>query len=113
MASNSDMMVDTMIHMNDLPNELINHILSFLSDKELFIIESVSKKWKSLANKAMERITEFNAKDFGNAFRVKDNFWYEINDNNIDTLKAILTKCPRIKYFNLECTLINGNNNFI
>ena len=113
MASHSDMMMDTMIDMNDLPNELMSHILSFLSDKELFIIESVSTKWKSLANKAMERITEFNMKNFGDAFEVDDVFCYEINDNNIDTLKVILTKCPNIKYFDWKYTLINGNINLI
>ena len=120
MSLDSDIMMDTMTHINDLPNELLNHIFSFLTDKQLFVIESVCKKWKNLANKAMERIIEFYPKDFCNAFdgQIYYNSYflvtsYEINDNNIETLKVILTKCPKIKHFYLFETLIKGNNSLI
>ena len=109
MASDSDIMVGTIIHINDLPNELLNDILSFLSDEQLFVIESVCKRWKNLANKAMERITELNPNNFRSTFD-KSHLSYIIDDSNIDTFKVILTKCPNIKYFDLHNTLIKGNN---
>ena len=107
----------------DNPNT-INIFENFIDMKFYYLIgennESVCqkwKKWKKCVDKSMEiRINEFYTSIFGNAFRVKpyqsknDIFLYEINDKNIDTLKVILTKFPKIKHFYLLETLIKGNN---
>ena len=111
------------VHINDLCCDLLIYLFSFLPNKQIFMIECVSKKWKKCVNKLMKRrITELNfiCQDFSGYFKIKqpnvfDHHEHEncrhfiIDDNNIEILKVILSKCS-IKHFKLFSTFVSVNN---
>ena len=108
------------IQINDLPSDLLSYLFEFLPFKQLFIIESVCLKWKLCLNKTMKNKTTLNLLfdlKGTNLFEIygphKNSLEYVIDDNNIDILKIILTKCPNIKSMNVHSTLVTGNNNLI
>ena len=102
-----------MVDINDLDYDLLTYLLTFLSNKQLFQIESVCWKWKKCVNKIMKRITEFHAVNFGSFFRTNQRYegsWqYIIHHHNIDKLKIILSKCNQIKHIDFSETFITGN----
>ena len=104
------------VHINDLPCELLEKIFSFLPfDHRLFRLELVCQKWKSSISLLLIMKIELQTLNhFGNKFKINQPFftgYSKIDDHNIDIVKKILSKCPNIKYLNLERTHIYGSNN--
>ena len=103
------------VHIDDLPLEMLELILSFLDDKQLFLVERVSKKWQKRVLKMLKKEKTLKKLDYYSK-KFKDDpsgRWNIINDNNIDILKKILSKCPDIKILDLSCTNVTGNNNLL
>lgn len=104
------------IHINDLCCDLLTYLFNFLPNKQLFVIEFVCKKWKVSANRLMKkRITELNLDDYGRYFQIdtlKDytSWWCTIDDNNINYVYTILSKCPNIKHLDLVGTFVSVNH---
>lgn len=85
---------------SELSFDLTKYICSFLSDKELFQIERVSKKFQKsilslLAKKESLKSLDYYSSKFKNR-RKKTKFI--IDDKNIDILKNILKKYPNLKH---------------
>lgn len=103
---------------NNLPEEVVVKILNFLSIKELFMIENVNLKWQKcvlelLAQKqTLKRLDEYSKKFQYKELSVGIKISF-IDDNNIDILKSILTKCTGIQHLDLRYTILTGNNNLL
>ena len=103
---------------NSLDSDLFIYLLSFLPPKEWFRIERVNKKWQKCVRKLMsKRITEFgNHSDLFRPFfwMIDDN---NIDDNSIDVVRSILSRCQSVKYLNFErmnfdtSKIYSSNNN--
>lgn len=106
------------VRINNLPSDLLSYLFSFLSNQQLFIIEIVCKKWQFCVRKTLERVTTFDCRDYGYAFRVnhvnRDEFEFYpkflIDDNNLNILKSVLSRCNKIKEFDLSETYLIGIN---
>ena len=96
------------INIDDLSFDLLKYIMEFLSLKQLFIVESVSKKWQKCARKTMQQI-----KSLEKLKHISDEFHYGIDHNNIDIFNCIATKCPNIKQLDLSSTKLTGDNIFV
>ena len=112
-------------HINNLPSDLLSYLFEFLPFKQLFIIESVCTKWKLCATKtingkeALSLKIDLNGRKLFEIYAQFPNritgpvYRFIIDDNNIDILKKILTKCPNIKSIDFQSTLVTGKNNLI
>ena len=101
------------VHINDLPFELLENILGFLEDKQQFQVERVSIKWQKCVLKLFELKKTLKRLDhYSEKFKLSDGYVI-IDNNNIEILKKILSKCPNIKELNLSWTLMTGDNNLI
>lgn len=106
-------------NINDLPNELLEEILNYLPEKQLFVVESVSKIWQNcvksiLALKKSLKKLNYYSKKFENLasyFGGEQNLI--IHDKNIEILDNILTKYINIVHLDLSKTIIDGGNNLI
>lgn len=101
------------VHIDDLLYDLLEYILEFLPEKQLFIVERVSRKWQKCVLKLLEKKKNLKRLDgYSDRFKHRStiNVYKIINDDNIDILKKILTKCPNIKTLNLSYTRVTGNN---
>lgn len=100
----------------DLLNcDLLTYLLDFLTDYELFEIESVNKKWQKCVRKLLtRRIAEFpRTLLFELAFeRILSNYpedfeeIFVIDDINIHIAKSILSRCQNVKYLNFGYSTI-------
>lgn len=103
------------ININDLSSDLLKYILNFLSDKQLFLVESVCTKWQKCVRKLLDQKESLKRLDhYSHKFVKTEKFWFGIriviNDNNINILKNILSKCYNIKHLNLWRTDVDGNS---
>ena len=103
------------INIDDLPLELLEYILDFLQDKQLFQIERVSRKWNVCVLKKLARKKSLiNLDHYSQKFKFDDSsIKYIINNDNIDILKKILTKRNNIKHLDLSSTKVIGKCNLI
>ena len=101
------------VSIDDLATELVEYILDFLEEKEWFIVESVSRNWQKCVRnllaekKILKKLTYYSHK-FKKSYKYGQRII--IDDNNIDILKIILTKCPNIKHLDFAWTDVNGKN---
>lgn len=89
-------------HIDDLPVEMLEHILGFLDDKQLFGVERVGENWLKTVKRllGMKRTLK-RLDDYSKKFKDPSHgYSLIINDDNIDILKKILSKCSNIKYLN-------------
>ena len=99
---------------SELSFDLTKYIFSFLSEKELFQIERVSKKFQKcilflLAKKKSLKSLDYYSSKFKNHKKER----FIIDDKNIDILKNILKKYPNLKHIDLSNTNVIGDGNLI
>ena len=87
------------VQINDLSIDLLKYIFSFLSDKQLFMIESVCKKWQICARKLLETKNYLHELDYYGTkfFDPEKTHPFLVDDNNFEILKNILMKYQNIK----------------
>ena len=100
---------------DSLDSDLLTHLFSFLPPKEWFRFECVNKKWQKCVRKLMgTRITEFGPRS--DLFKP---FFWVIDDNNIDVVRSVLSRCQSVKYLNFErmnfdaSKIYSSNNNLL
>ena len=101
-------------HIDDLPNELLMYLFDYLSTKELFHIEVVSKKWQEcirgmlskriIALRTIIGIDQFEIDEYG-AVLIPD----IINDDNLGILKNILSRCTNITRLIFDDAIVFGD----
>lgn len=101
-------------HIDDLPNELLMYLFDYLSTKELFHIEVVSKKWQECIREMLSKriialrtiigIAQFEIDQYG-AVLIPD----IINDDNLAILKNILSRCTNITRLIFDDTIVYGD----
>ena len=96
------------VHIDDLSFDLLKYIVEFLPDKQLFLVERVSKKWQKCVRKTLAQ-----KKSLARLEHYSKEFKYRINDNNIDILKSILKKCNNVKHLDFLHTKVTGKNNLV
>lgn len=102
------------VGINDLSYDLLKYILNFLEDRQLFVVERVSRKWqKSVLKLLAQKKTLKKLNDYSEKFAQSFSFMNLINNNNIVILKNILSKCPNIKHLDLSNTRVTDNNSLI
>ena len=103
------------VQINDLSFDLLKYIFEFLPDKHLFVIESVCTRWQKCVNKLLgQKQVLLRLDQYSSKFENQDDGQRVIiDDNNIEILKKILTKCSDIKQLDLSDTKVTGNNNLI
>ena len=106
-----------MTQINNLCDDLLSYLFDFLSDKYLYRIEMVCKRWQILVRNLLSKKVSLNRVDYyGSKFITYEphgNWQFIIDDNNIDILKNILLKCSNIEQVNLHRTLVTGKNNLL
>ena len=102
-------------NINDLSYDLLKYILGFLSDKQLFLVERVCSKWQKCVLKLLAQKETLKRLDHYSLEFIKPSIAIEIiiNDDNIEILKKILSKCKNIKALDLSYTHVIGKNNLI
>ena len=99
------------VHINDLSFDLLKYILSFLPEKQQFVVESVCTKWQKCVKKLLAQKETLKWIGFySNEFCKKPPGIYAIDNNNFYILKIILLKCPNIRELDFSCTNIKGDN---
>lgn len=101
-------------HIDDLPNELLMYLFDYLSTKELFHIEVVSKKWQECIREMLSKriialrtiigIDQFEIDEYG-AVLIPD----IINDDNLGILKNILSRCTNITRLIFDDAIVFGD----
>ena len=106
-----------MIGINDLPSDLLSYLFEFLSDKQIFQIECVCRKWQIFVRKTLEK--KFKLKkliDYSKKFLDIDggakSFEF-LDQTNINILEMILKKCPNIQSIDLSSTHIRGKSTLL
>ena len=98
------------VHINDLSSDLLKNIISFLPEKQQFVVERVCKKWQICTMEFLkEKETLHQLNYYSKKFQNPKNE-IVISKNNIDILKNILSRCSNIKRFNLANTQMTGQN---
>ena len=82
---------------NDLSTDLLKYIFSFLSDKQLFMIESVCKKWQICVRKLLETKNDIHLNDYYTESHYFDDDQLLVDDEKFEILKNILMKYQNIK----------------
>ena len=63
------------LHINDFPNELLCHLLTYLSDKQLLISESICKKWQECVRQVLDAKDHLQCLNpMGESFKEKVSF---------------------------------------
>ena len=95
------------VHINDLP---LKKIISFLPEKQQFVIERVCKEWQKCTMELLEeKETLHQLNYYSKKFQNPKNELV-ISRNNIDILKKILSRCHNIKRFSLVNTQVTSQN---
>ena len=108
-------------NINDLPDEILCNVFTFLTTKQLFQIKIICHKWEDCAREVIDkRITTliFDTDVWGEKITVNKTegsitIPYLIDENNIDTIKNLLTKCTYIRTVNLNGLRITGKGNLV
>ena len=87
------------VQIDDLSTDLLKYIFSFLPDKQIFMIESVCKKWQICARKLLETKNHLHELDYYGTkfFDPKKTHPFLVDDNNFEILNNILMKYQHIK----------------
>lgn len=102
------------VHIDDLPPEILDMILGFLEDKQLFRVERVSKNWQKSVKrvlglkKTLKKLNYYSEK-----FEEPSYERIIINNDNIDIFTKILLKYPNIKHLDLSRTTLTGSNKLL
>lgn len=76
------------VDINDLSYDLLKYILNFLPDKQLFVVERVSRKWQKCVLMLEQKKSLEGLDCYSDKFKSANSFYsYIINDNNIGILK--------------------------
>lgn len=98
------------VHIDDLSSDLLKYMMEFLPDKQLFLVERVSKKWQKCVKETLAQKENLKRLDY---YSKKFVYGMTIDDNNIDILKSILAKCNNIKHLDLYGKIVKGYNSLV
>lgn len=98
------------IHINDLSSDLLKDIISFLPEKQQFLVERVCKKWQKCTMELLEEKETLHQLNYYSKKFQNPNNEFVISKNNINILKKILSRCHNIKRFSLANTQVTGQN---